>query len=42
MWYVYFIEDVANEPTEGYSNVVLTPNKDGENLMGSQDMPFSP
>lgn len=37
---VYFIEDVANEPTEEKSNVILTPKKDDENFMESQNMPF--
>jgi len=29
------IVDVGDEPTEGCSNVVLTPKKDGENIRAS-------
>ncbi|PFX34758.1 Retrovirus-related Pol polyprotein [Stylophora pistillata] len=32
------IEDVGDEPTEWWSNVVLTPKKDGENIRASLDM----
>ena len=32
------IEDVRDEPIECYSNVVLIPKKDGENIMASLDM----